>query len=136
MKKLPLRFLQLVFINLIVVLSVSRSVYSAEPTPTPNPTSSPQTSTTPTPTASPKATPTASSSTAAAAATPATTSQPAASSTGGDDKKSEVLGSTDVLGATGNEREIAKWIFVLGTGFIVFLIGLKISRTVNKADEE
>lgn len=135
MKKLYLRFIPLVFISLLFVLSVSRSE-AAEPTPTPAPTSSPQAGASATPLASPKATPTASSSSAAVAATPAATSQPAASSTGGDDKKSEVLGSTDVLGATGTEREIAKWIFVLGTGFTLFLIGLKVARTVKRADEE
>lgn len=135
MKKLPGKFISLLFFSFILVLILSQTASAAELTPTPNPSNSPQASASTAPSGSPKASPAASSS-PATAATPTVSSQPAASSTGGDDKKSEVLGKTDVLGATGTEREIAKWIFVLGTGIVVFFIGLNVARKVNKSDEE
>ncbi|MBI2011356.1 hypothetical protein HYS91_01175 [Candidatus Daviesbacteria bacterium] len=92
---------------------------SASPSPSPV-----QGSVSPSPSATPTPDPSASPSPSAnPAASPSPSPSPSASA------KPEVLGATKVLGATGAQIEVVKWILVFGVLIIAILLGLKIVRS-------
>ncbi len=94
------------------------------PTPTPSP------STTPTPTPQPSVSP--SPSPLPQDAVTAQSAAPSPSGVGGT--KSEVLGNSTVLGDTNAGTEALKWLVALIIGLIVFALGARISKTINREE--
>ena len=95
-------------------LTINITVFAQEASPSPSPTPEENVSPTPSPDVSPSPTPEDNSS--------STTTSPSPTPTAG-----EVLG-TNVLGATGKELEIAKWLLAAGATILIFLWIVKLSR--------
>lgn len=135
MKLITLSILLFVLIKPVFAIDDTESAnLSTTPTPTASPTVTPVPSVSPSPQSSP--TPTA---TPAPSTSPATQVSPSPSTTtvqesnigGNSEKKTDVLGSTSVLGATGTEKDLFKWILAVLITLIVFIFGIKIVRNVT-----
>lgn len=116
--KLP----KIILLGTLLFLLFSRVTFAEVPSPTPD--SSPKASSTPKASASPRTSP---------SSTPEASSS-ASPSTGGD-KKEEVLGSADVLGATSTQSEMGKWIVMGIVGVAFAFVAAVAARKFTHGEE-
>lgn len=132
MKSLPITTYLIATVLLTLISPTAALAQAASASPSPSPSASATASPSPSPSASASPSPSPS---ASASPSPTPTSSPAVgavsspSASASASASGQVLGAATTLGETGAEKDFPKWIFVIGSGMLALLFGLKIVRS-------